>query len=96
MENLHLVIKRPIVSEKSTALAEVGNRFTFEVNVKATKIDIKLAVQKYFNVKVKDVRTSIVPGKFKRRGTSTVKQSNWKKAIVTLQEGHKIDFFNTK
>jgi large subunit ribosomal protein L23 len=96
MRTLYEVIKRPIISEKSTALAEVGNRYAFEVAVKANKTEIRDAVQRLFNVKVRNVHTMVMHGKMKRVGRFETKQSNWKKAIVTLAEGQKIDFFQTK
>jgi len=95
MRNLYDVIKRPVISEKSTALQEVGNRYVFEVATQANKIEIKDAVQNLFNVKVENVRTMTVHGKVKRVGRGETKRSNWKKAIVTLQSGQKIDFFGT-
>jgi len=96
MRTLTEVIRRPIISEKSTALAEVAGRYAFEVAVQANKQEIKDAVQKLFNVKVCDVRTMIMHGKVKRVGKFETKRSNWKKALVTLAEGQKIDFFETK
>ena len=96
MKTLYEVIKRPIISEKSTALAELGNRYAFEVAPAANKQEIREAVQRLFNVKVREVRTMVVHGKVKRTGRFETKRSNWKKAIVTLNEGQKIDFFQTK
>jgi len=96
MRTLTEVIRRPIISEKSTAHAEVAGRYPFEVAVQANKQEIKDAVQKLFNVKVCDVRTMIMHGKVKRVGRFETKKSNWKKALVTLAEGQKIDFFQTK
>ncbi|NBU19790.1 50S ribosomal protein L23 [bacterium] len=96
MRTLTEVIRRPIISEKSTALAEVAGRYAFEVAVQANKQEIKDAVQRLFNVKVCDVRTMIMHGKVKRVGKFETKRSNWKKALVTLAEGQKIDFFETK
>lgn len=96
MRSVYEVIRRPIISEKSTALAEVANRYAFEVQLQANKQEIKDAVQKLFNVKVSNVRTMVVHGKVKRTGRFEVKRSNWKKAIVTLAEGQKIDFFQAK
>ena len=95
MKSVYDVIKRPIISEKSTALAEVGNRYVFEVATASNKQEIRDAVQRLFNVKVREVRTLIVHGKVKRVGRFETKRSNWKKAIVTLAEGQKIDFFGT-
>jgi large subunit ribosomal protein L23 len=96
MRTIYEVIRRPIISEKSTALAEVAGRYAFEVSVKANKQEIKDAVQNLFKVKVRDVRTMIMHGKVKRVGRFETKRSNWKKALVTLAEGQKIDFFQTK
>lgn len=96
MKTLYEVIKRPIISEKSTALAEVANRYAFEVATQANKQEIRAAVQNLFKVKVKQVRTLIVHGKVKRVGRFETKRANWKKAIVTLAEGSKIDFFQAK
>ncbi|MEN9724119.1 MAG: hypothetical protein RJB38_2105 [Pseudomonadota bacterium] len=93
MRSIYDVVKRPIVSEKSNGQIEVARRYAFEVAVQANKAEIKDAVQKLFNVRVQDVRTMIVHGKLKRVGRFEVKRSNWKKALVTLAEGQKIDFF---
>ena len=96
MRSVYDVIKRPIISEKSTALAEVGGRYAFEVALQANKQEIRDAVQRLFNVKVRKVHTMVMHGKVKRVGRFEVKRSNWKKALVTLAEGQKIDFFQTK
>ncbi len=96
MRSLFEVIRRPIISEKSTALAEIGNRYVFEVSGQANKHEIKDAVQRLFSVKVREVRTLVVHGKVKRVGRFETKRANWKKAIVTLAEGQKIDFYQTK
>lgn len=96
MRSVYEVIKRPIISEKSTMLAEVGNRFVFEVAPAAHKHEIREAVQRLFNVKVLEVRTMMMHGKVKRVGRFETKRPNWKKALVTLAEGQKIDFFQTK
>ncbi|MDR3606568.1 MAG: 50S ribosomal protein L23 [Oligoflexia bacterium] len=96
MRSIYDVIKRPVISEKSTALAEVGNRFVFEVAPAANKQEIREAVQRLFNVKVREVRTMMMHGKVKRVGRFETKRPNWKKALVTLAEGQKIDFFQTK
>ena len=93
MRNVYEVIKRPIISEKSTAMAELADKFTFEVDAKANKHEIRDAIQQLFKVNVREVRTMMMHGKMKRLAKSTVKKSNWKKAIVTLAEGQKIDFF---
>lgn len=96
MRTVFEVIRRPIISEKSTALAEVGNRYAFEVALKANKQEIKDAVQRLFQVKVREVRTLIMHGKVKRVGRFETKRSNWKKALVTLAEGQKINVFQAK
>jgi large subunit ribosomal protein L23 len=96
MRSLYEVIRRPIISEKSTALAEVGNRYAFEVASQANKQEIRDAVQRLFNVKVLKVNTMVMHGKVKRVGRFETKRSNWKKALVTLAQGQKIDFFQTK
>jgi len=90
------VIKRPVISEKSTALAEVANRYVFEVEASATKPEIKNAVEQLFKVKVKAVNTLVMHGKNKRSGRFEFKRSNWKKAIITLSSGQKIELFQVK
>jgi len=96
MRTPYEVIRRPIISEKSTALAEVGGKYAFEVAVQSNKNEIKDAVQQLFNVKVREVRTMTVHGKVKRVGRFETKRPNWKKALVTLAEGQKIEFFQNK
>jgi large subunit ribosomal protein L23 len=96
MRTVYEVVRRPIISEKSTALAEVAGRYAFEVAVQANKQEIRDAVQRLFNVKVRAVHTMIMHGKVKRVGRFETKRPNWKKALVTLTEGQKIDFFQTK
>lgn len=89
--NPYNVIVRPILTERSTALKEKQNRYAFEVRRGATKPDIRHAVEEMFKVKVLGVRTMNVRGKFRRLGRSFGKRPDWKKAIVTLNEGQKID-----
>ena len=96
MRTVYEVIKRPIISEKSTALAEVAGRYAFEVAPMANKTEIKDAVQRLFNVKVSKVHTMVMHGKVKRVGRFETKRANWKKALVTLAEGQKIEFFQAK
>lgn len=79
------IIVRPIITEKSSAAMAEG-KYTFEVNKKATKIDIRNAVEKLFGVKVLDVKTISVKGKEKRQGVHSGKTSDWKKAIVTIAQ----------
>ena len=85
----HDVIKRPVVTEKTTGAME-ANQYTFEVDLRATKTQIKQAIEQIFNVKVVKVNTSRVPGKVRRRGRTEGRTSEWKKAVVTLREGDRI------
>lgn len=89
----HSVLKRPVVTEKSTALREEENQYAFEVALDANKIEIRRAVESNFGVRVLDVRTQVVRGKMKRFRRGFGKKPNWKKAVVTLREGDVIDFF---
>ncbi len=86
------IIIRPVVSEKS--MGQIGdNKYTFVVNYRANKNQIRDAVEEIFKVKVKDVNTMRVLGKMRRRGIHRGRQPSWKKAVVTLVEGQKIEFF---
>jgi large subunit ribosomal protein L23 len=100
----HQIIKRPLLTEKSNRLKETGgtpgvdedslaSKVLFEVHDDANKIQIRQAIEELFKVKVADVCTQIVRGKVKRMGRFVGQRSNWKKAIVTLQAGNKIEFF---
>ena len=91
-ERLHQLILAPVVSEKSTRVAEKQNQAVFKVLRNAKKPEIKMAVEKLFNVKVEAVRTLNVKGKIKRFGGAVGVRSDWKKAYVTLAEGQEIDF----
>lgn len=93
MKPLHQIVKRPLITEKTSLQKEIGQIVAFEVSIDANKIEIKQAVEKAFDVKVKNVNTSLVAGKVKRVGRQFGKRSNWKKAYVTLKEGSSIDFF---
>lgn len=88
------VIRRPVITEKSTLLSGL-NQYIFEVAREANKAQIREAVAKAFNVQVEDVRTMNVKGALRRLGRSRrlVRSPSWKKAIVTLQEGSKIELF---
>jgi len=88
------VIKRPVITEKTSIQKETSNQLTFEVDPKANRIEIKRAVENIFNVNVAGVRTMQVKGKVKRRGRILGKRRDWKKAIVTLMPGERIDFFD--
>jgi large subunit ribosomal protein L23 len=87
------VIKRPLVTEKTTLLREESRTVVFEVAAAATKVDIKHAVEKLLGSKVEAVRTSISHGKMKRQGRFIGQRSDWKKAYVKLREGEKIPEF---
>jgi len=91
MKDLYAIIRKPIITERSAYLKERGNKIIFQVEVNANKRDIKKAVEKVFNVHVMDVNTLNVKGKVKRFGKSFGKRPDWKKAIVTLKEGDKIE-----
>jgi large subunit ribosomal protein L23 len=93
MAELHDVLIRPIFSEKTTALQQGANVYTFEVGESANKLQIKNAVQTLFDVEVQAVRTVIMRGKNKRFGRFYGKRSNWKKAYVRLADGHSLNFF---
>ncbi|MDP2863654.1 MAG: 50S ribosomal protein L23 [Desulfobacterales bacterium] len=87
------VIKRPLITEKSTIQKESANQLTFEVDRKANRVEIKKAVEGIFKVKVAGVRTIQVMGKFKRRGRILGKRNDYKKAVVRLMPGERIEFF---
>ena len=91
MNNYRDVIKAPIITEKTAALAQNGNVITFSVDPKANKTQIKQAVEKIYNVKVTKVNTLNVRPKKKRVGRYTGATSAYKKAIITLAEGSKIE-----
>lgn len=90
MESLYDVIRKPIITEKSVALIE-QNKYTFVVDKHATKIDIKRAVEKIFNVKVTAVSTMNMKGKLRTMGRTQGYRPDWKKAIVTLADGDRIE-----
>ncbi len=87
------VIRRPLVTEKTTIAREKGEVVVFEVAREATKIDVRRAVEKLFGVKVAGVRTQIVHGKFKRQGRFEGQRPDWKKAWVRLKAGEKTPEF---
>ena len=87
------VIRRPIVTEKSSLLREDDHILVFEVAKGATKVDIKMAVERLFNTKVGKVRTAISPGKVKRQGRYFGQRPDWKKAYVRLKPGEKTPEF---
>jgi len=87
------IIRSPLVTEKTTLQKELYNQVTFKVDKRANRVEIKDAVEKNFNTKVKQVRTVQVKGKVKQRGRIIGKRKDWKKAIITLMPGQRIDFF---
>jgi large subunit ribosomal protein L23 len=87
------IIRRPVITEKTNIQKEAANQVTFEVDPRANRIEVKRAVEKIFSVKVADTHTMNVIGKQKRRGRILGKRRNWKKAIVTLMPGERIEFF---
>ncbi len=93
MTMLYDIIRRPLVTEKTNIQKEAANQVTFEVDRKANRIEIRRAIERIFSVKVENVRTMQVKGKIKRRGRSLGKRRDWKKAIVTLKPGERIEFF---
>jgi large subunit ribosomal protein L23 len=87
------IIKRPLITEKTNIQKEIANQLTFEVDRRANRIEIKRAIEIAFKVKVDNIQTMHVKGKVKRRGRFVGKRRDWKKAIVTLMPGERIDFF---
>ena len=94
-ERLSKVLIGPLVSEKSTRVADQGNQIVFKVLPNASKPEIRKAVEKMFDVTVTGVRVMNVKGKIKRFGQTVGRRSDWKKAYVTLAEGSDIDFVGT-
>lgn len=91
--NLHDIIRRPIVTEKSTTAREIHNVVTLAVDPRASKAQIRQAVEHLFGVSVLDVRTMRMPRKTRRVGRYSGRKPEWKKALVTLAEGQTIEFF---
>ena len=90
--HLYEVLRRPLITEKNTILQE-QNKYVFEVAKETNKPQVKQAVEKAFKVKVTTVNMIMVPGKSKRVGRRVIQTHPWKKAIVTLKAGNKIEFF---
>ena len=86
------VIRRPLITERGTHLTETANAYLFEVDKNATKPDIRRAVEEQFHVKVHNVRVMNVRGKVRRTRAGYIKLPDWKKAIVKLEEGQRIEF----
>ncbi|MEW6111493.1 MAG: 50S ribosomal protein L23 [Thermodesulfobacteriota bacterium] len=87
------IVRRPIVTEKSSIMKDEGNQIVFEVDPRANKSEIKKAVEKLFKVTVLSIRTQNRLGKPKRLGRTTGKRKDWKKAIVRIKEGQRVEFF---
>jgi large subunit ribosomal protein L23 len=88
---IHKIIRKLLITEKSTMARDESNKYIFEVDRKANKVEISNAVEKLFKVKVNDVHVMHVLGKKKRTGKVMGQKSSWKKAIVTLTEGNRIE-----
>ncbi|MBI3030842.1 MAG: 50S ribosomal protein L23 [Candidatus Rokubacteria bacterium] len=91
MREARQVVVRPLMTEKSMRLKDERNAVTFQVVPDANKVEIRQAVEAIFNVKVSAVRTSTMEGKLKRMGRHQGRRPSWKKAVVTLAPGHKIE-----
>jgi large subunit ribosomal protein L23 len=87
------VIRRPLITEKTSNMREDGRTLVFEVAARATKIEVKQAVEQLLGPKVESVRTAIAHGKVKRQGRFAGQRSDWKKAYVRLREGQKMPEF---
>jgi len=93
------IIKKPVITEKATMASETMNRFTFVVDRKANKLEIKDAVEKMYGVQITEVRTMNYGGgksstKYTNRGIVEQRNKQWKKAVVTVADGETIDLFN--
>ena len=95
-ERLMNILLAPIVSEKSSRLADANRQFVFRVIKDASKPEVKKAVELMFDVKVDNVQISNMRGKVKAHGRNIGRRSDWKKAYVTLSEGHDIDFMGAE
>jgi large subunit ribosomal protein L23 len=91
--HIYQVIREPHVTEKANIQKEGTNQITFKVHKKANKVEIRQAVETFFKTKVLDVQTMNVLGKRRRMGKTVGKKSDWKKAVVRLAPGEKIEFF---
>jgi large subunit ribosomal protein L23 len=90
MSTSYDIIRRPVITEKGLTLKEQDKTLCFEVSTRASKTQIKEAIERIFKVKVQAVRTMNVPGKERRRGRFTGYRPDWKKAYVTLRDGEKM------
>lgn len=94
--NLYDIIRRPLDTEKFDRARDKHNQYAFEVDKKATKLDVKQAVEKIFKVSVAAVQTQILRGKNSRTALTSGRRPNWKRAIVTLKQGDAISLFEGK
>ncbi len=90
----HDIVKRPVITEKTSIQKAVSNQLSFEVDRRANRVEIRRAVEDIFKVNVATVRTMQIKGKVKRRGKIVGRRRNWKKAIVKLMPGERIEFFD--
>lgn len=92
------ILKKPLITEKASAISEKAGKYTFLVDKKANKVEIKKAVEKMYGVNVEDVNTLVMPSKPKNRNTKTAiisgRKSSYKKAVVKVADGETIDFYN--
>ena len=96
MPTLYTVIRRPLITEKGMTVKETQNTLVFEVALKATKTEVKQAVETLFKIRVHAVRTATVEGKERRRGKYSGYRPDWKKAYVRLKDGEKMpDYLNS-
>ncbi|HLE12081.1 MAG: 50S ribosomal protein L23 [Bdellovibrionales bacterium RIFOXYD12_FULL_39_22] len=93
MAHLEDILIKPSITEKASFASENYNRYGFIVNVAANKNQIKMAIEKLYDVKVLNVKTSTIPGKIKRAGHGFKKSGSYKKAFVQLKQGQRIEFF---
>ena len=89
----HQVVIRPLVTEKGTRTSATANAYPFQVHLEANKVEIKAAIERIYNVKVRDVRTANVKGKPRRTRFKRGLTSHWKKAVVVLDPEDHIDLF---
>lgn len=92
---LHTVLIRPLLTEKMTALRERANQVGFRVRADANRVQIKQAIESLLKVKVERVNVMTVKGKSKRLGRFAGKRPNWKKAVVTLKKGEKLELYES-
>jgi len=92
MKDMHKILKRPLLTEKTSEQKDFLNQVVFEVDIAANKVDIRRAVEQLLAVKVLNVNTCVIRGKVKRLGRHMGRRPNWKKAVVTLAPGERVEF----